>query len=92
EATRCILYLTALRALGSRYAKSLNSKIGVSFIGAGIFSNLTDRVLRSGVVDFVKTDIIPVSLAVLQSEMFYNMADFSIILGAGFLLADHLRA
>jgi len=55
--------------------------IAFSLVLAGTLSNLTDRILHSGVVDFINLKIWPT----------FNLADSAIVIGIGLLILRELR-
>jgi signal peptidase II len=58
-----------------------SQSLGLSLIIAGGISNLTDRIFRGGVVDFIDLKIMPV----------FNMADLLISLGSVIMLIELIK-
>lgn len=71
-----LIFLGILAILGKKH----NFPRGLIFIMAGGVSNLTDRVFRGGVVDFIDIKIIPV----------FNFADIAICVGVSLFLIDFI--
>ncbi|PIV00892.1 hypothetical protein COS54_02200 [Candidatus Shapirobacteria bacterium CG03_land_8_20_14_0_80_39_12] len=57
------------------------SKTGVWLMLVGGMSNLLDRIIRGGVVDFLKLPLIPT----------FNMADVAICFGAAWFIVDFVK-
>jgi len=75
------LYLTVISFFIFIILWPFRKKTGVWLIMAGGISNLFDRFIRGGVVDFLKLPLIPI----------FNLADVAICFGAAFFLVDYFK-
>ncbi len=69
-----IISLIAVGVLFYFYEREKNLRLGLSFIIAGAVGNLTDRILKGYVIDFIDLPFWPV----------FNFSDMFIVIGVGY--------